>query len=127
MIKQGLLTPSALKAYHSWICNETYPDLEKQETEAQRVEQQWPTFKQDVELGRIPNFLWQSSNTAHMLTNSFEESVLQQDAEAWLAQYNRAAQYRMERVQQHIQTASRWDPPASASMHSAFATWLLQA
>eukprot|EP00973_Karenia_brevis_P075379 10472176-Karenia_brevis.AAC.1 len=68
MIKQGLLSPAALKAYHSWMCNETYPDVAKQQADAEQVEKQWPTFQDDVELGRIPSFLWQSSGAAHLLT-----------------------------------------------------------
>eukprot|EP00973_Karenia_brevis_P068486 9524921-Karenia_brevis.AAC.1 len=65
MSKQGLLAPDALKTCHSWICNESYPDVKKQESDAEQVEKQWPTFKDDAELGRIPRFLWQSARAAH--------------------------------------------------------------
>ena len=57
MIKEGLLDPEALKAFHCWISNETYPDVARQEATADEVEQQWPKFPDDTELGRIPDFL----------------------------------------------------------------------
>jgi len=102
MIKAGLLQSSALKAYHNWICNETYPDVAKQEAAATHVEQSWPTYKDDRELGRIPSFLWDASEKPHVLTEGVEAKNIACEGETWLQTYNDAAQYRMERVQHHI-------------------------
>jgi len=102
MIKRGLLSPGALKEYHSWISNEMYPDLAKQEAAAAQVEREWPTYKEDAELGRIPGFLWPSAAAAHVGSDGVDASTLAQEGRKWLEKYNEAAQYRMERVQHHI-------------------------
>ena len=66
LIEAGSLDPAALKAFHCWVSNETYPDPAQQEAAADDVERQWPKFAEDKELGRIPNFLWQDSRQPHL-------------------------------------------------------------
>jgi len=68
LIKSKLLSVDALKLYHGYVCRETYPDLAKQQTEADRLEQQWHTrYREDTQLGRIPAFLYADSSP-HLLS-----------------------------------------------------------
>ena len=102
MIKQGSLSPEALKAYHCWISNENYPDAAAQQATEDQVEQAWPTFRDDTELGRIPSFVWRSDQSPHLFSESASESDLSREGHHWREQYDKAAQHRMERVQHHI-------------------------
>ena len=101
MIKGGLLDPEMLKAFHGWICNETYPDVSRQEATADQVEQEWPKYEADAELGRIPAFLWRDRGS-HILSDGVEEGALLEDGARWRECYDQAAQHRLERVQHHI-------------------------
>jgi len=97
LIKLRLLAASDLKAYHSWISNATYPDAAKAESQVEEMENNWPTFKNDTELGRIPDFLWQRP-APHLLTEGASEDMLCHEGAGWMQQYSEAAQHRMLRV-----------------------------
>ena len=97
LIKLRLLAASDLKAYHSWISNAAYPDAAKAESQVEEMEKNWPTFKNDTELGRIPDFLWQRV-APHLLSEGVSEDMLGLEGARWLQQYSEAAQYRMLRV-----------------------------
>ena len=101
MIKEGLLDPDMLKAFHCWISNETYPDVLRQEAAGDQVEQEWPKYEADAELGRIPAFLWGDPGS-HVLSDGVDKGALLEDGAHWQESYDRAAQHRLERVQHHI-------------------------
>ena len=97
LIKQGLLAPGGLKAYHAWISNAMYPNLPQVECQVEEMEQNWPTFKSDTELGRIPDFLWEGG-APHLLEEGATEESLRHEGAKWFRQYEDAAQHRMLRV-----------------------------
>ena len=66
MVHQELITCEELKEYTSWICCETYPDVDEHEREAETIEKDWPTFKDDRQLGRVPDFVWQDKADRHI-------------------------------------------------------------
>jgi len=90
LIRQHLLAPEGLKAYHAWISNATYPDAAKAESQVEEMERNWPTFKSDTELGRVPDFLWQGG-ASHLLTEGATEESLRREGAKWLQQYEEAA------------------------------------
>ena len=98
LVEKRLLAPEGLKAYHSWISNATYPDAAKAESQVEEMERNWPTFKSDTKLGRIPNFLWQSGES-HLLTEGVSEESLRREGASWSQQYEEAAQHTMLRVE----------------------------
>ena len=76
MLEQELLKTEEFKEYTSWICNETYPDVEQHEQEADAIEQEWPTFKDDRQLGRVPEFVWEDKNEPHLYTDGISVDEL---------------------------------------------------
>ena len=101
MVRQGLLSAQSLKEYHCYVSRETYPDVAKQEAEADIVEKQWPTFRDDRQLGQIPGFIWRDTGP-HLLTEGASRDELLADGAEWKRRYNEAAQHRMARVQHHL-------------------------
>ena len=97
LVKQGLLAPSGLKAYHEWISNARYPNAAQVDGQVVEMEQNWPTFKGDTELGRIPDFLWEGG-APHLLEEAAAEESLREEGAKWFHQYEEAAQHRMLRV-----------------------------
>ena len=103
MLEQGLLSTADLKDYHCRISRETYPDLAAHEAEADEIEQDWPTFKSDSRLGRLPGFVWHDQGP-HILSDGVEHDSLMRDGAEWSRRYDEAAQYRMARLQHHMHT-----------------------
>ena len=66
LIQQKLLSCEEFKEYTSWICCESYPDPDKHEQEADAIEKEWPTFKDDRELGHIPRCVWLDREEPHI-------------------------------------------------------------
>jgi len=94
LLKLRLLAANDLKTYHSWISNATYPDAAKAESQVEEMEKNWPTFKNDTELSRIPDFLWEHS-VPHLLTEGASGDALCHEGAGWMQQYSEAAQHRM--------------------------------
>lgn len=104
LIRDKLLSVDALKTYHTYVCKETYPDLDQQRSEAAALEQEWHRrHRDDRELGQMPDFLFADTGL-HLLSADSTAESLRTDAAAWLQQYDAAAQYRMARVQHHMHT-----------------------
>ena len=53
--KKILIGCEEFKEYTSRICCEAYPDIDEHEREADAIEKQWPTFKDDRQLGHVPS------------------------------------------------------------------------
>ena len=68
-LRAGLLSVEALKAYHCWVSRETYPDPVQQAAEKDELEAQWPAYRGDRRLGRIPHFLSVSYTHLTLPTN----------------------------------------------------------
>ena len=65
------------------------------------MEEEWPAFREDQELGSIPGFLWRDRGP-HLLSEDATADALFRDGVEWRRRYDEAAQHRMARVQEHI-------------------------
>ena len=101
MLEQELLKTEDFKEYTSWICNETYPDVEQHEQEADAIEREWPTFKDDRQLGRVPEFVWEDKNEPHLYTDGISVDELRRSASNYAKKFHKARQHTMSRVQHH--------------------------
>ena len=66
LIQQELVSCEEFKDYTSWICCESYPDPDEHEREADAIEKEWPTFKDDKQLGHIPACVWSDRYEPHI-------------------------------------------------------------
>ena len=101
MIRDELLSVGALKQYTDWVCNQSYPDVERSKSEADEVEAQWPKFEQDKRLGRIPSFVW-ADQGACLNGGDVPMEELRADGAEWIRRYDDAAQHVMQRSQRHV-------------------------
>ena len=101
MLKQGLLKCEEFKGYTSWICNESYPDIEQHEQEADAIEQEWPTFKDDRQLGRVPECVWEDRAEPHIYTDGVPVDELKTRASNYTKKFQKAWQHTLSRVQHH--------------------------
>jgi len=101
MIEQDLLTVDELKEFHCRVCDESYPDPKRQKRESEDLEKQWPTFRNDKKLGRIPAFIWGDEGPC-LGDGRASQNELVADGKAWLASYEAAAQHNMARLQHHM-------------------------
>ena len=100
MIKQGLLCCEELKAYHCWISCESYPDIQKHEHDDEAIERAWPTFQDDTQLGRIPDFIWKDKGP-HIYSKEESKEDLKADGREYGRRYAKALQHNQSRVQHH--------------------------
>ena len=101
MIKESLITVDELKEFHCRVSDESYPDPKRQKIESEELEKQWPTFRTDKQLGRIPAFIWRDAGP-FLGDGVASQEELVKDGETWLASYEAAAQHTMARVQHHM-------------------------
>ena len=101
LIQQELVSCEEFKDYTSWICCESYPDPDEHEREADAIEKEWPTFKDDQQLGHIPQCVWQDREEPHIWSNNSSMDDLTARANNYTKKFNRVLQHNQARVQHH--------------------------
>lgn len=101
LIQKDLISCEEFKEYTSHMCCESYPDIDEHEREADAIEKQWPTFKDDQQLGRVPKCVWQDREQPHIYTDGITMDELKSSAHNYKKRFNKALQHNQSRVQHH--------------------------
>ena len=104
-LKQGCTVTNDILTYlgsrTTLIANTGYPDPEEHERTADVIEKEWPTFKEDKQLGHIPACVWSDRYEPHIFSDSTCMDDLKVKAIKYTKEYNKVLQHNQARVMHH--------------------------
>ena len=104
-LKQGCTVTNDILTYlgsqTTLIANTGYPDPEEHERTADVIEKEWPTFKEDKQLGHIPACVWSDRYEPHIFSDSACMDDLKVKAIKYTKEYNKVLQHNQARVMHH--------------------------
>ena len=78
-----------------------YPDPEEHERMADQIEKEWPTFKNDQQLGHIPECVWGDKDELHIFSENTCMDKLKVSASNYTKKFKKVLQHNQARVLHH--------------------------
>ena len=86
-IREKLMSTNAIKRFVSYVRCAEYPDLTKFKNERSQIEKDWPAYKNDPSLCRLPEFFWKNTEAP---------------GDEWINKFNDRLQHALMRKNHHI-------------------------
>ena len=83
------------------IATTGYPDPDEHERMAELIEKEWPTFKEDQQLGHIPECVWSDRDEPHIFSENTCMDELKVRASDYTNKFKKVLQHNQARVLHH--------------------------